>query len=1490
MNLSNRLTFSFIFSVILVALFAVAPAMAQTIEATWSTDRNDDNTANDPGWSVTIGGLAASDTVTVTYLDPDGTAAAATGTQAGFDGVAADATSDTGSILAGIGDVIAVQVEAGPSGTTTTYQRVTFPAGGPGATLASTTLTRLPKLMELAKSEYYVSFGGTVTLTFDFADAVADTNGAPVADLHISDVSIAAATDWVVDSVSGTNQVTIRSTHDRTDTSVGTTVDLSAVYAQPTDPATDGQATLTYDNMAPTVTADSVSVAAPSGFPTPPDGVWDSVFILTFSVSDDGTGSGLPDENPVRIDTDETKLDVGVVGLAPASDVVGTEYLVRITPKVGRATTAGEEVVITIVPIDKSGNEGSMATTVKLAESTPPDALYTSAAPASGDVMQGDEITVTFASDPGAVTATGAAISGTGATRTLTVDAAQAVGALEIVLTWGESGRQVLNYTVVIPAVAFTSAAPASGATVEQGDTITLTFASDPGTVTATGAAISGTGETRTLTVADDQAAGALSIALSWANGGSQALSYTVSVFVSANPTSPSNIMMVEIPAESYVVLVRSMSTTEGALQFPDVPPVNGTAVDVQAWSDMPDLWDLFQRTAQNRGGAIVLRKSADAADNDMKNDDDEYIGMYATPAVGSVGISEIMWARDLGQGTAAQQAAGQWIELQNLNDKPVKVLIYAQKGSEGLVSGGLLVDTAAGDSLLGNPGGMVIDAVQNIRNDGNQTNDGWDIKGQDGNSVEGVSFASMHRILPDKQPAYTLAQNYTKRKGTNGGHWAKSGGAYLRSQTTHTSGGVTNVPILFDYRGTPGDVNNRTGIDFHTKAGKTNLSDGAELIFNEIANRSDADKDYEWIEILNRTDSVKSLRSYIITMLTKKGTNDNDQDQETVLYHFAHDTNADVPANGVLLLVASDPAKDDEHPLSVGYNVDENEEDQVPGFKGDHVPRYKVVNFGSNGLPNGNFVLVLRRPDTVEGHDDGGRGRAETGRADFDKIVDMAGYANLKATNYPNPVSNTNLWPLDDFPAPGYTNNNLVENTVHSRAVVRDNKDGDRLGTGATDNDNNKSAYRDAGFTGIGYRRDVPRDGRYGGTPGYHGSEKGLATDLTDDVVISELMLSTGSSTNRQLPQWIEITNNSGTKTVNLSADSGWRLVIETPVDAIRTLNFKDKGQVKYIYPKQTILIVAGSPTRNAQAGSDRLSNDIIFKSDRVFNVLREYGTGFTEIQDDPEDLRAPLTKSDRYRFLNQKHFNIRLIDGKGTVADEVGNLDGNPRTNDTADWDYPSGLTKDGDRTSFIRVFDEGLKARQAVGSDAVDVLPLDAVRSGAVEEGKLDLNDYDSVIPAEYAWIHAAALNFDSIYVRHTWYGSEDDYGTPGALKGQVLPVQLSFFRPTLEDGQVVIRWTTESELDNAGFNIYRSEDRNGEFTKVNEQLIQGKGTTAERSTYNWVDTSAKPGAVYYYQIEDVSFAGERNPLTTTKLKGLISAKNKLTTTWSELKSQN
>ena len=102
-----------------------------------------------------------------------------------------------------------------------------------------------------------------------------------------------------------------------------------------------------------------------------------------------------------------------------------------------------------------------------------------------------------------------------------------------------------------------------------------------------------------------------------------------------------------------------------------------------------------------------------------------------------------------------------------------------------------------------------------------------------------------------------------------------------------------------------------------------------------------------------------------------------------------------------------------------------------------------------------------------------------------------------------------------------------------------------------------------------------------------------------------------------------------------------------------------------------------------------------------------------------------------------------------------------------------------------------------------------------------------------------------------------------------------------------GQVVIKWTTASELNNAGFNILRSQTRKAQFVRINPKLIAGQGTSSELHTYSYTDTTAKPNVIYYYRIEDVSFDGVRQTLATVRLKGDVSARGKLTTMWGDLK---
>ena len=105
---------------------------------------------------------------------------------------------------------------------------------------------------------------------------------------------------------------------------------------------------------------------------------------------------------------------------------------------------------------------------------------------------------------------------------------------------------------------------------------------------------------------------------------------------------------------------------------------------------------------------------------------------------------------------------------------------------------------------------------------------------------------------------------------------------------------------------------------------------------------------------------------------------------------------------------------------------------------------------------------------------------------------------------------------------------------------------------------------------------------------------------------------------------------------------------------------------------------------------------------------------------------------------------------------------------------------------------------------------------------------------------------------------------------------LSVELSDFRPARDKmtGAVVITWSTQSELNNAGFFIKRSYQRDGEFKIINATLIPGAGTTREQQFYTYTDTTARPNVVYYYQLECVSVDGTRQTLTRSiRLKGHI-----------------
>jgi hypothetical protein len=96
---------------------------------------------------------------------------------------------------------------------------------------------------------------------------------------------------------------------------------------------------------------------------------------------------------------------------------------------------------------------------------------------------------------------------------------------------------------------------------------------------------------------------------------------------------------------------------------------------------------------------------------------------------------------------------------------------------------------------------------------------------------------------------------------------------------------------------------------------------------------------------------------------------------------------------------------------------------------------------------------------------------------------------------------------------------------------------------------------------------------------------------------------------------------------------------------------------------------------------------------------------------------------------------------------------------------------------------------------------------------------------------------------------------------------LPVQLSSFTLTPRQRSIELVWQTESESENKGFIILRSESETGGYQEIasylNTPALVGQGTTASLTRYRYIDNrNIQPGRAYWYKLVDVDYSGRRH----------------------------
>ena len=396
--------------------------------------------------------------------------------------------------------------------------------------------------------------------------------------------------------------------------------------------------------------------------------------------------------------------------------------------------------------------------------------------------------------------------------------------------------------------------------------------------------------------------------------------------------------------------------------------------------------------------------------------------------------------------------------------------------------------------------------------------------------------------------------------------------------------------------------------------------------------------------------------------------------------------------------------------------------------------------------------------------------------------------------------------------------------------------------------------------------------------------ADTSVSMPINGTIYISEVMFAGGGT----LPQWIEISNGSRSEEVNLS---GWTLTVE---NATADADISVGAKAVFTIPEgtmidpsgqhatpSTLLVVTEVGRNNIDDGAMGAGQILNLWTDQQTELIllgvtkRKYsllsGMAFMITLAPPVPIAVPAAATTapttaagiaakRSADAAKKAADAKAALARKAATDMVGNLG----AAGTATWALPMGM--DGDpRSSIIRRHVQ--------------------VSIGAAEPEDGMMMD---------SWALASDTSFAQVtHIRaSSYYGSADDVGTPGFRAGGALPVELSHFRPARnkDTGAVVITWSTQSELNNAGFFIKRSQQRDGEFQIINATMIPGAGTTSEKQFYTYEDTTAQPNVVYYYQIEDVSLDGNRQTLTRgIRLKGHVSVAGKATMLWGDLKTQ-
>ena len=102
---------------------------------------------------------------------------------------------------------------------------------------------------------------------------------------------------------------------------------------------------------------------------------------------------------------------------------------------------------------------------------------------------------------------------------------------------------------------------------------------------------------------------------------------------------------------------------------------------------------------------------------------------------------------------------------------------------------------------------------------------------------------------------------------------------------------------------------------------------------------------------------------------------------------------------------------------------------------------------------------------------------------------------------------------------------------------------------------------------------------------------------------------------------------------------------------------------------------------------------------------------------------------------------------------------------------------------------------------------------------------------------------------------------------------LPVQMSDIQAESTVEGIELTWITQSEVNSAGFHVWRSDTEEGEYTRMTTSLISSMGNNSSGSEYKFTDANVESSQTFYYKIEELGSDGSSQEFGPIQVEAMI-----------------